>query len=40
MNTYYCKDCQDDWSTEEEETNCTQCLGVNIIKTSNNNSER
>ena len=33
MRTYYCKDCQDDWSTNEEEWHCTQCLGDNIKET-------
>jgi|10_taG_2_1085330.scaffolds.fasta_scaffold05763_14 Zn finger protein HypA/HybF involved in hydrogenase expression len=33
MRTYYCRDCQDDWSTNEEETWCTQCLGDNIKET-------
>ncbi len=33
--TYYCKDCDDDWITTTKETNCTQCLGTNIVKTEN-----
>jgi DNA-directed RNA polymerase subunit RPC12/RpoP len=27
---YYCYDCGDDWSTNEIEIVCTQCLGTNI----------
>jgi len=34
MPTYYCRDCQDDWeTTNEEEFTCTQCIGTNIVKT-------
>tara|TARA_R100001244_G_C5130716_1_gene125698 strand:+ start:651 stop:773 length:123 start_codon:yes stop_codon:yes gene_type:complete len=30
LKIYYCRDCTDDWTTHEEETHCTQCLGDNI----------
>jgi Zn finger protein HypA/HybF involved in hydrogenase expression len=30
---FYCRDCDDDWITDEEEVFCTQCGGDNIIKT-------
>ena len=30
---YYCKDCNDDFITDKEETSCAQCLSNNIIKT-------
>lgn len=28
--TYYCRDCDDDWISDEKERHCTQCLGTNI----------
>jgi DNA-directed RNA polymerase subunit RPC12/RpoP len=30
---YYCKDCGDDFVTDEEVVVCSQCLSANIIKT-------
>ena len=38
MNTYYCKDCQADWSSDDDGRQCPTCSGVNIIKTSDTNS--